>query len=87
MKNMLEPTCLDSLEMSVSTRLKKSVRPIHKGRRPSAASTKGGALRPPPFVEPFVDGSDRFFRMCEDTHVPTCPDKLVPTCFPYTFEN
>ena len=34
-------------------------RPIHKGRRPSAASTKGGGLRPPPFVEPFVDGSGR----------------------------
>ena len=41
--------------MRVSTRLKKHVRPIHKGRRPSAASTKGGGLRPPPFVETFVD--------------------------------
>ena len=27
---------------------------IHKGRRPSAASTKGGGLRPPPFVVSFV---------------------------------
>ena len=32
--------------------------PIHKGRRPSAASTKGaGGLRPPaPFVESLMDG-------------------------------
>ena len=29
---------------------------IQKGRRPSAASAKGGGLRPPPFVELFVDG-------------------------------
>ena len=65
--------------MSVSTRLKKLVRPIHKGMRPSAAFTKGGGIRPPPFVEPFVDGPDRFFQTCGDTHVPPGPpDPGVP---------
>ena len=29
---------------------------MHQGRWPSAASTKGGGLRPPAFVETFVDG-------------------------------
>ena len=50
---------------SVSTRLKKPVRPIHKGFH------KGG--RP--------GGSDRFFQTCGDAHDPTCPDMLVSTCW------
>ena len=67
--------------MRVSTRFKTPVRPIHKGRRSLAASAKGGGFRTPPFVEPFVDGSDMCFQACGDTHVTTCPVMLVPTCW------
>ena len=49
----------------VSTRLKKPVRPIHKGRRPSAASTKGGGLRPPPLWNPLWMGLTGFFKRVE----------------------
>ncbi len=51
--------------MRVSTRLKKPVRPIHKGRRPSAASTKGGRLSAAPLWNPLWMGLTGFFKRVE----------------------
>ena len=51
--------------MRVSTRLKKLVRPIHKGMRPSAAFTKGAAFGRPPLWNPSWMGLTDFFKRVE----------------------
>ena len=78
MINTLETECLGMLEHARLRILGKNVRPIHRQRE--AVSGPPAQNAGWPFVEPFVDGSDRCFQTYGDTCVPTCPDMLVPSC-------